>query len=352
MCLEKNLHPKSSMNFHKWSKHPQPPLCAPWALTWLCLSGYLLVETHSMCSLASGFFNSTLTFVRSMLKFRVVVAPTLWLLEHAIGWTHLTSFIGSTTDWPEPFLQVGFEPSKPPVLKERLKGGTPPPALCLGVIRVFLKNSISCCFPRFIQKQREVTVTSKRAPQERGPESGGLLLPWNQTLLAEFFLQGVSPSCAHVASVVSSGGNYRDASTLQWSPWHMSFYTSGSQWGHFTLQGTFHNGWRCLGLSQQRECFPSICSGLSQGGCQTSYSAQDSPWQWIIWPKMLQPRNHDLCQASTSLIKARTNSLPPAPAPAGLLLLSVINDASLMELLMYHMNVLSHAHPMVEQPGN
>lgn len=145
--------------------------------------------------------------------------------------------MGSTIDWPDLFLKVGFEPLKPSVLKQRLKGGTLPPFHVWVSSRFFSKISSSCCIPRFIQKQREVTMISRRAPQERGPESGGLFSLETRLSWQNFFLQGVSPFCVHVAGAMSSEGHCRDASVLRWNPSHMSFYTSGSQWGHFYSAG-------------------------------------------------------------------------------------------------------------------
>lgn len=44
----------------------------------------------------------------------------------------------------------------------------------------------------FVQKLREGTASSGMVPQGIGSESGGFLFPWEQNLLAEFLLQGVS----------------------------------------------------------------------------------------------------------------------------------------------------------------
>lgn len=211
--------------------------------------------------------------------------------EHSVAWkTTLCLFCC----W---LAQTGFQWRlggwKPSVLRWRSKGWTASPGL-LGFLQISFNKPVlvNCGFPRswFVQKPREVATISRRAPQEKGSESGGLLFLWKQNLLAEFFLQGMSQICVHGAVPTFLGTARKEASQ------HGALVRWGSGWvvpksgqhGPPAPQGTWskvrrHFQWLQLG----RECYWRVVIG-GQGWAKhpamhtTASTAMNYPGQNVV----------------------------------------------------------------------
>lgn len=86
---------------------------------------------------------------------------------------------------------------------------------------------VSYCFPRVpaCQTLREVSI-SRKVLQRKGSETGSLLFPWEQNILAEFFSAGSeSDLCAlGWCDVFLFLGHCRQAGTPQQSPRRLSIY--------------------------------------------------------------------------------------------------------------------------------
>lgn len=174
---------------------------------------------YSVCSCTSGFFQHYVGDIRLCRCVCWWILPLVSVAFQCVKNHPL--FVYSAVNGPRLVFRGDLGTGSRRYLRWRSKGRPVSPRL-RDTVQVSLSkpHAGQLLFPGawFVQKPRGVATVSRQVPQEEGPEPGGLLFLWEQNLLAELFLQGVSQICVHEAGAYLLG--YRQGASIpcQWGP--------------------------------------------------------------------------------------------------------------------------------------